>query len=175
MLSAFLNAPKGSISSLLPGKTTIPHSEATITVHRVMMRRTQVICLVMLIVLAAVAGCIDHWIPRLCSIICGIIAVCALFFPETHIDVQRGQVTEVARFLGVVPVWRRQRAMSDFIAIRCYCHGDSESTATWLVALQPHTGWPVDVRQFSAPSGQDCAEAKEFALAISSSTGLKLE
>jgi hypothetical protein len=139
-----------------------------------MMRRTQVLCLLLLIVLAIVAARIDHWIPRVCSVICGILAVSALFFQETEIDIERGRIVETVRLLGLVPVWRLARAVEDFVGVRCYCDHISEGAAIWVVSLQLRTGRPVDVRQFSADAGQDCTEAKAFAKELSDSTGLEV-
>lgn len=139
-----------------------------------MMRRTQVICLVIAIILCVGTARSDDWMPRVFSILTGVLAVCLLFFPETQIDLGRRQVIRVVRLLGVILVSRRERPLSDFEGVRCYLQSNTDTMDNWLVTLRPHEGRDVIFRQFSVSSGQECPEAKAFAQELSNWTGLKL-
>jgi hypothetical protein len=110
------------------------------------------------------------------TVIFVVLAVSMLFFVETQFDLQRGKVIRVARFLGFLPVWQREEAMSKFAAIRCYNAGSMDNMLeTWIVSLQPRGGGrAMVVGKFkgSIREGRAGAEAEEFAQELSKLTGL---
>ena len=151
--------------------------ESAITTHRVISRGVQIFGLALCVTLTVVAIRIPHWIPRIASIFTGVVAIALLFFRETRIDIQRRVVVEVCRVLGVIPFSQRERAMQEYAGISCYCSSGvgNDISDTWMVALHPRSGRPVDVRQFSVTSGsEDCPEARAFARELSRETGLEL-
>ena len=148
--------------------------ETTIKVHRLVGRSFQAFALIFLIVLGAVAARIDHWMPRAFSFVCGVFAISAAFFLETHIDIQRGSIVRVARLFGLIPVWRHHWPVGEFVGIQCYCSSGDEISDTWMVTLQPRSGRAIDVKQFSVPTGENCAKAREFAGELSRLTGLEI-
>lgn len=149
----------------------------TITTHRVISCGIQTFGLVLCIVLTVVASRIPGWIPRVMSIVTGIVALLLLFFHETRIDIRKGIVTEVCKLLRFVSVWQRQREFNQFRGIAVYCSSDGESddiSSTWQVALQPHLGSSIDIRQFSSPPGKESPNAQAFARELSHATGLEV-
>jgi hypothetical protein len=111
------------------------------------------------------------------SIVTGIVTLLLLFFRETQIDIQKGIVAEVCKLLGFVPVWRRQREFAQFRGIAVYCSSDRESddiSSTWQVALRPHSGRSIDIRQFTSLPGKESPDAQAFARDLSDATGLEV-
>ena len=111
------------------------------------------------------------------SVFTGCLAIASLFFQETRIDFQRGVITDVGRLLGIVPVWQRRRTKDEFAGIKCYCSSGvtNDISDTCVVALHPHSGRAIDVRQFSVRTGStDCPEARAFARELSRLTGLEV-
>jgi hypothetical protein len=107
----------------------------------------------------------------------GCVAIALLFFPETQIDVERGAIVEVVRFLGIWTVRQRHRSKEEFAGIKCYClrTEDDESSSEWMVELHPKSGRPRCIRQFFGPRGSvDCPEAQAFARELSQVTGLEV-
>lgn len=152
-------------------------AEPATTAHRVISRGVQVFGLVLCATLTIVAIRIPHWIPRIASFFTGVVALLLLFFRETQIDVQRGVVVEVCRFLGVIPFSRRVRAMREYAGISCHCSSGvtNDISDTWTVALHPRSGRALVVRQFPVTTGSaDCPEARAFARELSRETGLEL-
>jgi hypothetical protein len=100
-------------------------------------------------------------------------AIITLFFTETHLDFQRGQVIRVARLLGFLTVWHRDQAMSGFAGIQCD-NATSGVWETWRVSLKSSTGRAIVVRTFmgSIREGRAAADAQEFAQELSKLTGL---
>jgi hypothetical protein len=157
--------------------TSRVNTESAITTHRVISRGLQLFGLGLCVVLTGIAIRIPHWIPRVTSFITGGLALLLLFFRETHIDVQRGVVVEVCRVLGLIPFFQRTRPIQEYAGISCYCSSGvtDDISDTWMVALSPRRGRPVEVRQFSVTTGSgDCPEARAFARALSKETGLGL-
>jgi hypothetical protein len=72
-----------------------------------MNRGLQVLGLVVAITLAFVAAQIAHPVAKVSSVLCGAIALGLLFFRETHISFEKRVITEVTRFLSIVPITRR--------------------------------------------------------------------
>ena len=148
-----------------------------IQTHRVISRGLQVFALVLCVTLTIVAIRIPHWLPQMSAVITGCLALAFLFFRETQIDIQRGTVIEVCRILGVIPISRRARAMREYAGISCRCSSGvtHDISDTWMVALHPRSGRPIDIRQFSVSTGsKDCPEARAFARELSRDTGLEL-
>lgn len=137
--------------------------EPTITVHRTMGRGLQIFALVFVVVLGAVAIQIPHWMPRVWAFICALIGLNLLFFRETQIDIERRVATEVTKFLGFIQVSQRERAFSDFQAVRCFRKSSDAAGVTWYVALVPGRGHEIWVRQFTTGAGEDCPTAQDFA------------
>lgn len=111
------------------------------------------------------------------SIVTGIVTLLLLFFRETQIDIQKGIVAEVCKLLGFVPVWRRQREFAQFRGIAVYCSSDRESddiSSTWQVALRPHSGSSIDIRQFTSLPGKESQDAQAFARELSDTAGLEV-
>jgi hypothetical protein len=141
---------------------------------RVMPLRLQISLLAFSIVLAVMSV---HAKQTIGAVVFAVLAVSMLFFVETQFDLQRGQVIRVARFLGVVPVLHRERAMGDFATIRCYNAGSVDNMLeTWIVSLQPRGGRAMTVRRFkgSIREGRAGAEAEDFAQELSKLTGLEV-
>jgi hypothetical protein len=133
--------------------------------------------LALCVALTVVTIRIPHWIPRIASFFTGVIALLLLFFRETRIDIQRGVVVEVCRFLGVIPFSQRERTMQEYAGISCHCSSGvtNDISDTWTVALHPRSGRAVEVRQFSMATGsEDCPDARAFARELSRETGLEL-
>jgi hypothetical protein len=152
-------------------------TEPAVTTHRVISRGVQIFGLVLCVALTVVAARIPDWIPRIASIFTGLVALLLLFFRETRVDVQRRVVVEVCRVLGIIPFSKRERAMQEYAGISCYCSSGvtNDISDTWTVALHPHSGRAVEVRQFSVTSGsEDCPEARAFARELSRETGLEM-
>jgi hypothetical protein len=151
--------------------------QQTIQTHRVISRGLQVFALLLCVMLTVVAIRIPHWIPRASACLTGGLALLFLLFRETQIDIQRCTVVEVCRILGVIPISRKERTMREYSGISCHCSSGvtNDISDTWMVALHPRSGRPIDVRQFSAPTGsKDCPEARAFARELSRDTGLEL-
>jgi hypothetical protein len=150
---------------------------AALQTHRVISRGLQVFALLLCVTLTAVAIRIPHWLPQMSAVITGVLAFLLLFFRETQIDIERGTVIEVCRILGVIPISRRERSMREYSGISCRCSSGvtHDISDTWMVALHPRSGRPIDIRQFSGPTGsEDCPEARAFARQLSRNTGLEL-
>lgn len=153
------------------------HAESTITTHRVISRGVQICGLVLCVALTVVAIRIPHWIPRISAVLTGGVALLLLFFRETQIDVQHSTVVEVCLILGVIPFSRRERTMREYSGISCHCSSGATNdiSDTWTVALHPHSGRAVEVRQFCVPTAnEDYPEARVLARELSRETGLEL-
>jgi len=135
----------------------------------------QIFGLVLCTTMTILAMRTPYWIVRVLGLIPGCWAIVFLFFPETHIDFQRGIITEVRRLLGVVQVWQRRRTKDEFACIKCYClSSEIDSTwETWMVALQPRSGDAIDLRRFSVSKDDpDFREMRIFARELSEQIGL---
>jgi hypothetical protein len=127
------------------------------------------------------------WAPRVASVFTGCLAIAFLFFSETQIDVERGAIVDVVRFLGVWTVRERHWGKNEFAGIRCKCYRKSDGRRSkhaayddglrddWIVELHPRLGRPILVRQFSTECGSaECPEARAFARQLSELTGLEV-
>jgi len=143
--------------------------DARAIVCPVMPRGIQIFTLVLFALLAVVFSRISI----LGTIMFAVLAIIALFFTETHLDFQSGQVIRVARLLGFLPVWHREQAISGFASIQCD-NATSGVWETWRVSLKPSTGRAIVVRMFmgSIREGRAAADAQEFAQELSKLTGL---
>jgi len=146
--------------------------DETIKVYRIATRQTYVIGFVFLTVIGSAGVYVHHWVPRLIGAICFLFALVTLFVQEVQIDVKSGHVIEVARILGVAPVWRRLRRLNDFAGIRCFRDYQDDAWDSWQVVLLPHSGPTIYFNRFSIPANQDCTEAKAFAQELADVTGL---
>jgi hypothetical protein len=155
----------------------IVSTSPTIKRYRLLPPQVQIVGFVLFSTLTIIAASVPHWGARVAGVFAGCLAIAFLFFPETRIDVERGAIVNVTRFLGVWTVRQRQRSKEEFVGIKCYCMRieDSESPAEWMVELRPQLGPPLYVRQFFGPRGSaDCPEARAFARELSRSTGLEV-
>ena len=137
--------------------------------------QVQIFGLVLCTALTIAAMSTPYWIVRVLGLVTGCWAIVFLFFPETHIDFQRGVITDMRRLLGVVPVWQRRRAKDEFACIKCYrLPGEIDDTSDiWIVALQPRSGDTIDLRRFSVSKDDgDFREMQVFARELSEQIGL---
>jgi hypothetical protein len=116
----------------------------------------------------------NSWIARTISVVCGLIALMLVFYKQVSIDTTHGVVRETTLLFGLLRVRRRDRRLSKFRAICCYVSNESEGgSQTWAVALDPESGYPLDLRYFSSPTAR--LEADEFAKELGRTTGLEVK
>ena len=72
------------------------------------------------------------------------------------------------RFLGFIPIWRREFPLNRFVGVQRY--GPTTEDSTWMVGLVEPSGRFLAVQWSCGP----CAEANGYALHLSEITGLPL-
>ena len=98
-----------------------------------------------------------------------------LTFGNTQFRTSPPRVFRQWRFLGFIPILRRDYSLDRFTGVQC-CHqrGPQPEDSTWLVGLVERCGKFLVVQWFYTGTDGPCPEANEYALHLAELTRLPL-
>ena len=98
-----------------------------------------------------------------------------LTFGDTQFQTAPPRVFRQWRFLGFIPLWRRDYSLDTFTGVqRRHRRGPQPVDGIWMVGLVKRSGRFLAVQWFYTGSDGPCPEANRYALELAELTGLPL-
>jgi hypothetical protein len=120
-------------------------------------------------------GGISGWPAVVWFSFAALVILLCLSFGSTEFQPAPARVFRQWRFLGFIPVWRREYSLDTFTGIQPRLQrGPQESDSMWFVGLVQQSGKFLAIQWFYTGSNALCAEASGYALRLSEVTGLPL-